>query len=142
MPQSAHRRPIDLSEVDPELLDKIGRHSLQDIQQLRRYERIEIRLDVLVQPGNSSDLGRGDIRGYTKDVSKGGCRCVLPQAPLVGDVYRVELTEGKSAMPLAFARCIRCIFLTEGSFDCAFAFLSPLDVPEILQGPEPGDLLD
>ena len=142
MPQPKHRQPIDVSEFDPALLDKIGRHSLQQIHQLRRHERIEVRFDILVQPGNSSNLGRYEARGHTKDVSRGGCRCILPRAPMVGDLYRVELFEEENALPVAFARCVRCQFLKEGSFDCAFAFFSPLDAPETISGSKKDDLLD
>ncbi len=139
---SQHRKPIDVSEFDPELLDNIGRHSLQQIRQLRRHERIEVRFEVLVQPGNSSNLGSYEARGHTKDVSRGGCRCILSRAPMVGDVYRVELFEEENALPVTFARCVRCRFLKEGSFDTAFAFFNPLDTPETIPGSKQGDLLD
>ena len=142
MAQPKHRQPVDLSEIDVDLLDKIGRSSLQEVHQLRLHERIEVRLDVLVQPGNSSDRGRYEARGHTKDVSKGGCRCILPSAPIVGDVYRIQLHDGEHTLPMAFARCLRCRLLSEDSFDCAFAFFSPLDAPEIIAGSEKGDLLD
>ncbi len=139
---SHHRKPIDVSEFDPALLGTMGRDSLQQIHRLRRHERIEVRLEVLVQPGDSSKLGRYEARGHTLDVSRGGCRCILSRAPIVGDVYRVEIFEQESALPLIFARCVRCHFLKEASFDTAFAYFSHLDAPEIIPGSKQSDLLD
>ncbi len=61
---------------------------------------------------------------------------------MVGDVYRVEFFEEENALPVVFARCVRCQFLKEGSFDTAFAFFSPLDTPEPIPGSKQSDLLD
>ena len=65
-----------------------------------------------------------------------------PRAPIVGDVYRVQIHDPESALPMVFARCLRSRFLREDAIDCAFAFFSALDAAEIISGSESSDLLD
>lgn len=142
MTQPKRRAVIDVKELDPELLEELAHQSLREIRKVRRHERIEVKLAVQLRPANSSDLGRYNSKGSTKDISVGGCRCIVSKAPRVGDIYRVQFRDEQHSLPMAFARCVRCRFVHEDAFDCSFMFLTPLEAPEIFGETGSDDLLD
>lgn len=125
---------------DSDLLDELERQSVSEIRKLRAYERVEIRAEVCIQPGNSSQLGEQPILATTRDVSAGGCLVHAPSPIGVGDVFRLQFDQTLMDLPLVFARCIRCHLLREDSFEAAFSFFSPIELGTSVKKSS-GDLL-
>ena len=142
MTEAKRRQAIDVSELDSELLEELERQSLREIRKVRRHERVQVKLELRVQMASSSEVNRFDSSGFTKDLSAGGCRCIIPRAPWVGDVYRIQIHDKEHSLPLVFARCLRCQFVREDAFDCSFLFFTPLEAPEIFGDGWDKDLLD
>ena len=121
---------LDLGGLDEELLEDLGRQSLEEIRKLRADACVELKIAVALRPGNSSQRHKQPIEGYTKDISRDGCRAILSEAPLVGDIYRLTFEDTELSLLLVFGRCLRCHLVREDVFDCAFQFFSSLEIPE------------
>lgn len=136
------QRPPEAREIDQDLLAELEQQSLQEIRKVRRHERLEAKLDLIVSVGNGSDRTTPSIDGYTRDLSAGGCRAILEHAPTVGDVYRVQVKDPKGTYPVMFARCLRCALVRENAFDCGFMFFSSLELGDSASPSMGTDLLD
>ena len=113
---------IDLDGLNAELLDDLGRQSLEEIQKLRADARIDLKIAVTLRPANSSSRREWESEGYTKDISRGGCGAILNDPPRVGDVYRLSFEDTELGLPMVFARCLRVRLVREDVFDCGFRF--------------------
>ena len=111
-----------------ELLKDLERQSADHIQKLRAHDRLDIRIRIVVEPGNSSDRSGLRIQGFTDDVSEGGCRAVLPVPIHVGDVFRIHFDKAHLDLPLVFARALRCRLLREDAFEIGFRFFSSISL--------------
>ena len=118
-------------EIDPELLRSLEQQQGAEVGQSRKHARLEIELKVVVRPANASEHARFRLQGVSADLSRGGCRLILPLPVGVGDVFRLEFATGSGAAPMAFARCLRCRLVREQVFEAGFHFLSPLDLPQL-----------
>ena len=117
-------------EIDLELLNDLERQSVDEIRKLRAHERVDTRVRLVIQHGDSSRLGDLRIQAYTSDFSAGGC-CVISTAPVgVGDIFRLSFDSSQVDVPLVFARCVRCRLLREDAFETGFAFFSPVTLSE------------
>ena len=113
-----------LDDLGFDLVSDLERQSADNIRKLRAHERIELRLGVVVRPGNSSEVARFAARGKSVDISEGGM-CVLLPTPLTpGDIYRVEFEDDDVDLPLVFARCLRSRFVREGTFEAGVSFFN------------------
>jgi len=128
----------DLSEdrvrqdLDPELLQSLERQKGEEVSRGRMHGRVETRLRVAVRPGNSSEGLRFKLQGITADLSRGGCRLILPLPVGVGDVFRIDFESSENRIPMAFARCLRCRLVREDAFEAGFSFFAPIDLPASL----------
>lgn len=120
------------SELDPELLQSLERQKSDEIARQRIHARIDAKLRVVVKPGNSSELLALKIQGLTADISRGGCRLILPMPLGVGDLYRVEFDSSAHQLPLVFARCLRCRLLREDAFEVGLSFFTQIELPASL----------
>ena len=107
----------------------IERRSADEIHRMRAHERLALKARVALAPGNASDPS-APMNGVTADVSRGGCRAIFPGPVRVGDVYRLRFDREKLALPLVFARCLRCRMLREDAFEAGFSFFTPVDFDE------------
>lgn len=121
---------LDLDGLNEQLLDDLGRQSLDEIQKLRADARVELKIAVTLRPGNSSARHDWSSEGYTKDISRGGCRAILADPPCVGDVFRLSFQDTELGLPMVFARCLRVRLVREDVFDCGFRFFSSLALPK------------
>jgi c-di-GMP-binding flagellar brake protein YcgR len=121
---------LDLAGLNEELLEDLGRQSLDEIQKLRADSRVELKIAITLRPGNSSERRDWESEGHTKDISRGGCRAVLADPPCVGDIFRLSFQDTELGLPMVFARCLRVRLVREDVFDCGFRFFSSLEIPE------------
>ncbi len=116
-------------ELDPELLQSLERQKGEEVSKARMHARVETKLKVVVRPGNSSEVMLFKLQGITADLSRGGCRLILPLPVAVGDVFRIEFESSEHRIPMAFARCLRCRLVREDAFEAGFSFFAPIDLP-------------
>lgn len=128
-------------ELDMELLKDLEQQSADHIRKLRTHERLDIRIRIVVQPGNSSDRSGLRIQGFTDDISQGGCRAVLPVPIHVGDVFRINFDKQHLDLPLIFARCLRCRLLREDAFEIGFKFFTQVTLSSSQKQERADDLL-
>lgn len=133
------REPLR-EELEPELLQSLVRQKGDEVSKARMHARVDAKFKVTVRPGNASEALRFKLQGVTADLSRGGCRLILPLPVGVGDVFRIEFESGEHRIPLAFARCLRCRLVREDAFEAGFSFFTPIDLPASLSQ-APGDLL-
>ena len=101
----------------------------ESVLQRRSSERARITAKVIVLPGNSSQRNQPGLDGVTGDVSLGGCLVVLAMPILSGDIFWLDFTQGKLAgLGGVLARCTRCRFISEGTFEVGFRFFNNVDV--------------
>lgn len=126
--------------LDPALLASLERQTQEAIARQRTSARHDLKLKVTVVPGNSSQRLALQVRGVTADLSRGGCRLILPVPLGVGDVYRLEFDASEHALPAVFARCLRCRLMREDAFESGVQFFTPIELPASLRAGG-GDLL-
>lgn len=114
--------------LDAAAFRELQKQNVDEIQGLRAHERIETRLTVVLQPADSRKIGQYELRGYTEDVSKGGCKATFPMPPAVGDVVRIRF-DPPMGIPLVFARCLRCRLVREDAFEAGFRFFTEIRLP-------------
>lgn len=124
------KKSLELDGLDQELLEDLGRQSLEAIQKLRTDVRVEVELEVSLLHGDSSRRGERAIQGHTKDLSPGGCLMVLEEPPAVGDIYRLHFKDTQLGLPSVFARCLRARLMREDAFEAGFQFFARLELPE------------
>lgn len=118
--------------LDAELLQSLERQQSGEIASQRVFARIDARLEVVVRSANSSQLAQFRIQGVTADISRGGCRLLLPMPLGVGDHFRLEFDAPEHQLPLIFARCTRCRLLREDAFEAGLQFSTSIDLPQSL----------
>ncbi len=99
----------------------------------RAHQRVTLKMKVILQPGNSSELLNLKLQGVTGEISDGGCRAMLPLPLGVGDVYRLRFDPGQMDLPLWFVRCLRCRMVDEDAYDAGFKFFREINVAEALR---------
>jgi len=113
------------AELEQELLNDLEKQSLAQIRKLRKHQRFEIRVPVVLRPGNSSSREE-PLHGTTIDVSDGGCMLQFPRPIGVGDVYQLTIEDERLDLPVIFARCRRCRMVREDSFEAGFSFFTSI----------------
>lgn len=96
----------------------------------RAHTRVESNSRVVVKAANASQRDTISFEAVCNDISAGGCRVLSNRALLVGDLYYLAFDRSQLDVPPAFARCLRCRFLREETFEMGFAFLTPVDLPK------------
>ncbi|MEL6497731.1 MAG: PilZ domain-containing protein [Planctomycetota bacterium] len=105
------------------LLRELEQQTPEAIRRQRSSQRQDLSIGVTVRPGNASDRRtRPDADGVTGDVSTGGCRVMMSEPMLVGDVYQLHFAKGELDLPIVYARCVRCRLIREDAFEAGFAF--------------------
>jgi len=131
---------LESRAVDESLIKDLERQSIDQIRTLRAHERVEAKVRVVLQPGNSSQLRELRVQGVTADISEGGCSAVFPVPVMVGDVFRLQFDPKGIDLPLVFARALRCRMLREEAFEVGFRFFSSVRIKK--PSASGGDLLD
>ena len=112
------------------LLQELEQNTSDEIRRQRAHFRLAIKTQVVIQPGNASDLLAYKLKGVTGDVSEGGCSALFPMPIAVGDIHRLQFDRDSLDLPLTFARCVRCRLVREDAYEAGFAFFTPISLPE------------
>ena len=116
---------LSASGVDDDvwgLLMQLKANTPASVLMQRSSDRIEMRVDVVMRPGNSSERHREILKGKTADISEGGCQVVLDRPVWVGDFFLIEFDRETLDVEPVTARCLRCRWLSETTFEAGFKF--------------------
>jgi hypothetical protein len=114
-------------------LAELEQSSEENVTRLRAHERLQLRVAVSVQPGNSSERLRAGIECVTADISDGGCMVISPRPLLPGDVFWLTFDAKRLAIGSLFARCMRCRMISEDAFEIGFRFFVSTKIVDALQ---------
>ncbi len=124
-----------------DLLQELGKNTAEEVRQQRAHFRLAIKISVVLQAGNSSEMLKFKVQGVTGDISQGGCSGLFPIPVGVGDIFRLQFDKSSFALPLTFARCVRCRLVREDAFEAGFAFFKPICLPENVQTEQESGIL-
>jgi len=116
-----------------DLLQELERNTSDEIRRQRAHFRLAIKAAVVLQPGNASQLLSYKLKGTMGDISEGGCSALFALPIHVGDIFRLQVDRNAVALPLLFARCVRCRLVREDAFEAGFAFFTPITLPEVAE---------
>ena len=120
------------SEEAHRLLLELESNTTEEIRRQRVHFRLSVKVAVILQAGNASELLDFKVKGVTGDISEGGCSSLFPIPIKVGDIYRLQFDRKTLDVSLTFARCVRCRLVREDAFEAGFAFFKPITIPEQL----------
>ena len=95
----------------------------------RAHRRVEANSQVTIKAANASQRDAINFNAICNDVSAGGCRIISTRPVMVGDLFYIAFDRRQLDVPPVFARCLRCRFLREETFEMGFAFLTPVEIP-------------
>ncbi len=114
------------------LMQELERNTTEEIRRQRAHFRLAVKVGVILQAGNASEVLTFKVKGISGDISEGGCSVLFPIPPRVGDIYRLQFDPKAIDLPLTFARCVRCRLIREDAFEAGFSFFRPICLPEEL----------
>lgn len=114
-------------------LAELEQSSQENATRLRAHERLQVRVSLKVQPGNSSERGRAALECMTADISDGGCMVLAPRPLIPGDVYWLTFDSERTTIGSLFGRCMRCRLISEDVFEIGFRFFVPIQVANALR---------
>ncbi|CAG0975138.1 hypothetical protein PHYC_01463 [Phycisphaerales bacterium] len=124
---------MDHDAIDKDAFDlmrDIERQTPDEIRRKRSSHRIAVKARIVVQPGNSSDLGKLKLEGVLGDISANGCRIMTALPLRVGDIYRIDFRDALADLPMTFVRCVRCHLVREGAYESGFQTFHALVLPD------------
>lgn len=101
----------------------------------RGSERLAIRTGVTIRHGNASQRSSMQVEGITADLSNGGCLVLISRPLYAGDLFWLTFDDDHVRIGSLLARCRRCRFVQEDTFEVGFSFLVPVDVRGGLTAP-------
>ncbi len=116
-----------------QLLQELENSQSEEIRRQRAHFRITAKITLVAQPGNSSDKLKFKVQGVTGDLSESGLGAMFPVPLGVGDIYRLVFDTKKFALPMTFARCVRCHMVREDAFEVGMSFFAPIALPAGLE---------
>lgn len=124
-----------------EALLSLDKASDSVFQTQRAHARVESNAKVTIKAANASQREDISFSAICNDISAGGCRILSNRALMVGDLFYLVFDRTLLDVPPVFARCLRCRFLREETFEMGFAFLSPIELPRTAVEDESDSLL-
>ena len=125
--ETGKRTAIDAVEA----LLSLDKSSDKAFQAQRAYARFESNTKITIKAANASQREAINFSAICNDVSAGGCRVLSTRALMVGDLFFIQFDRSKLDVPPVFARCVRCRFLREETFEMGFSFLTPIELPRV-----------
>lgn len=119
-------------QVADELINELEKNTTDEILKKRAHSRHTVKLPVIVQPANASQMREFKAHGITRDISSGGLGAIFSIPIGVGDIYRLDFQEAHVELPVTIARCVSCSFVRDGTFNVGFKFFSTLSLPDDL----------
>lgn len=123
-----HQSDLDQAEGLLSAITDLEANTKEKLATRRYSNRLELNCAAKLLPGNVSGRDGTEFNGKCRDVSNRGCRLVLTQPLVVGDIYLIQLDSTSFSGDLVFGRCVRCHMLREDTFDCGLNFLSPVSL--------------
>ncbi|MEE9296905.1 MAG: PilZ domain-containing protein [Phycisphaerae bacterium] len=114
------------------VFQELEQNRSEEIRKQRCRFRAAVKSAVTLEAGNSSARRSFKAKGVTGDISESGLGALFPVPIAVGDIYRLQFDQSELALPLTFARCVRCRLIREDAFECGFLFFAPIGLPENL----------
>ena len=121
-------------------IEDLATNTKQAVESSRRgNDRMELNSPAQLVPGNVSGRDGRTYDGNCRDISNRGCRLILTQPLVVGDIYLMEVENEELGLDPSFGRCVRCHMIREDAFEVGLNFLSPVSFETLTEG-SPMDL--
>ena len=111
-----------------EALRELEQNTDQATATRRSSERISIRTEIVIRHGNASQRSEMAVAGITADLSNGGCLVLISRPLYPGDLFWITFDDDVVRIGSLMARCRRCRYVQEETFEVGFSFLAPVDV--------------
>jgi len=110
---SLHPHHQDNAAATPEgllsAIEDLAKNTKQNVESSRRgNDRMNINCPAELVPGNVSGRDGRTYNGNCRDISNRGCRLILTQPLIVGDIYLMQVDNDELGLDPAFGRCVRC----------------------------------
>ena len=128
---SLHPHHQNNTAVSPEgllsAIEDLAKNTKENVESQRRgNDRMKLNAPAELVPGNVSGRDGRTYTGNCRDISNRGCRLVLTQPLIVGDIYLLEVESEELDLDPSFSRCVRCHMIREDAFEVGMNFLSPV----------------
>jgi len=108
-------------------IEDLAKNTKENVESSRRgNDRMTLNSPVELVPGNVSGRDGRKYDGNCRDVSNRGCRLILTQPLVVGDIYLLTIENQELSLDPSFGRCVRCHMIREDAFEVGLNFLSPV----------------
>ena len=108
-------------------IEDLAKNTKENVESSRRgNDRMKINSPASLIPGNVSGRDGRQYTGNCRDISNRGCRLVLTQPLIVGDIYLMSVENEELGLDPSFGRCVRCHMIREDAFEVGLNFLSPV----------------
>lgn len=129
-PQSGAATPEGLLSA----IEDLAKNAKENVKSSRRdNERMTLNSPAELIPGNVSGRDGRVYSGSCRDISNRGCRLILTQPLIVGDIYLMSVENQELGLDPSFGRCVRCHMIREDAFEVGLNFLSPVSFSETTQ---------
>ena len=123
-------------EEAQEAVKQLQSNNSEAIAANRKHHRFDIRIKVIVQPGDLTQRNEmTKLFAECHDISKGGCRLLVREPLQLGSIYWIQFDPNKFQSPPAFARCVRGHLLREDALEFGMSFLTPIELPDTDSAP-------
>lgn len=95
---------------------------------------MELNAPARLVPGNVSGRDGRTFDGSCRDISPRGCRLILTQPLIVGDIYLLSVENEQMGLDPSFGRCVRCHMIREDAFEIGMNFLSTVSFEKVTEG--------
>ncbi len=117
-----------------ELLEALETQTPEPLRKLRESERVAIQAFTRLE-GSDPTNPLVYEHAAVGDVSRMGCRILLPAPLQVGAVYKltmdIDTIEADTLdATTIFARCVRCRLINEDAYEMGMRFFAPVDLDE------------
>ena len=112
-----------------ELLQALELQTPEPLRKLRESERVRLQTFARVEGSDPTNLMVYE-HAAVGDVSRMGCRMMLPRPLQVGAVYKLTLDAEPLDVGTFFARCVRCRLIKEDAFEMGMRFFAPVEIEE------------
>ena len=108
-------------------IEDLAKNTRENVESTRRgSDRRTLNSPAVLVPGNVSGRDGRVYNGNCRDISIRGCRLVLTQPLVVGDIYLMNVENEELGFDPSFGRCVRCHMIREDAFEVGMNFLSPV----------------
>ena len=114
-------------------IEDLAKNTKQNVQSRRSNDRMTLNAPTVLVPGNVSGRDGRTYNGSCRDISNRGCRLILTQPLIVGDIYLMNVQNEELGFDPSFGRCVRCHMIREDAFEVGINFLSPVSFNEPAQ---------